>query len=312
MNGHNLRLLVIFNPTAGPSRSRRFQLTLAALRRLGCKIDISETRRRGDAEEIARGADPNSTDIVVAAGGDGTINEVINGLVDRGIPLALIPLGTANVLASEIGLSRKPMKVAQTIVEGVRRPVCLGRINGHWFSMMAGLGFDAHVVEAVSPPLKRLVGKGAYVFESLMEMIRYRPVRYRLTIDGQAHEAASVIIANGHYYAGRYVVAPGADLHAPILHVCLLQRTGRWQCIRYAVALLMGRLHRLKDVTIVPARNLRLEAPAGEPVQCDGDILGTLPLDVHIAENRLEIVFPRREGAAEPRIVDTSNTADAA
>lgn len=292
MNIHNLRLLVIFNPTAGPSRSRRFQLTLAALRRLGCKIDISETRRRGDAEEIARATDPAATDIVVAAGGDGTINEVINGLVDGGIPLALIPLGTANVLASEIGLSRDPKKVAQTIVEGVRRPVCLGRANGRWFSMMAGLGFDAHVVEAVSPPLKRLVGKGAYVFESLMEMIRYRPLQYEMTLDGKSYSAASVIIANGHYYAGRYVAAPDADLRDNILHACLLRGTGRWQCIRYSIALLLGRLHRLRDVEIIPAKQIHLHAPAGEPVQCDGDILGTLPLDIRVEAHRLEMILP--------------------
>ena len=312
MNQSGPRLAVIFNPTAGPSRSRRFQLTLAALRRLGCKIEIRETQRRGDAQEIARTVDTATTDIVVAAGGDGTINEVINGLVGRDLPLALIPLGTANVLASEIGLSRAPKKVAQTIVAGIRRPICLGRANGHWFSMMAGLGFDAHVVEAVSPPLKRLIGKGAYVFESLMEMIRYRPLEYELSLDGKAHKAASVIIANGHFYAGRYVAAPHANLREPILHACLLRRTGRRQCVRYAAALLLGRLHRLPDVSIVPAKHISLRAPAGEPVQCDGDILGTLPLDVRVDENRLEMIFPThslKSVSDRGRAVDTADAA---
>lgn len=292
MNLSRLRLLVIFNPTAGPSRSRRFQLTVAALRRMGCKIEIRETQRRGDAEEIAAAADPTDTDIVVAAGGDGTINEVINGLVGRSLPLALIPLGTANVLAAEIGLSLRPQRVAQTIVDGVRRPICLGRLNGNWFSMMAGIGFDAHVVEAVSTPLKRLLGKGAYVFESVMEMIRYQPIEYTLSVDGRAECAASVIIANGHYYAGRYVAAPDANLHEPVLQAVLLRRTGRWQCVRYSVALLFGRLHRLHDVTVIPARRIVLHAPAGEPVQCDGDILGTLPLEVSIEANRLDMICP--------------------
>lgn len=312
MKTRKLRLLVIFNPTAGPSRSRRFQLTLASLRRLGCDIDIRETRRRGDAEEIAASADPAQTDVVVAAGGDGTINEIINGLIGKGLPLALIPLGTANVLASEIGLSTAPEKVAQAIVAGNRRAICLGRVNGRWFSMMAGLGFDAHVVEAVSPPLKRLIGKGAYIFESLMEIIRYRPIKYSLILDGERHEAASVIIANGHFYAGRYVAAPDADLREPILQVCLLRRTGRWQCVRYSLALLIGRLHRLRDVSIVPARHIALETPAGEPVQCDGDILGTVPLEVQIAENQLEMIYPPDLSAGQTQTATAAKTADAA
>lgn len=261
---------------------------------MGCDIDVRETQACGDAEAIARSADSKRTDIVVAAGGDGTINEVINGLAGRSLPLGLIPLGTANVLAAEIGLSLSPQRIAQTIVEGVRRPVCLGRIDGHRFSVMAGIGFDAHVVAAVSAPLKRLLGKGAYVFESVMEMIRYQPIEYALSVDGRSERAASVIVANGHFYAGRYVAAPNANLFDPTLHIVLLRRTGRWQCLRYSLALLLGRLHRLRDVSVIPARHITLLAPAGEPVQCDGDIVGTLPMEMQIAENQLTLVYPAR------------------
>jgi diacylglycerol kinase (ATP) len=286
------RLLVIFNPVAGPSRSRRFQLTLARLRRRGCRITVKETLRRGDAEEIARTADLRDVDIVVAAGGDGTINEVINGLVGRNHPLALIPLGTANVLAAEIGLSTHPDDVAETIARGTAVPVCLGRVNGRWFSMMAGIGFDAHVVEAVSPALKRMIGKGAYVFESLIEISRFRPTMFQAEIDGERHLASSMIMANGHFYAGRYVAAPEARLRDPHLHACLMTRASRWQCIRYSLALMTGRLHKLPDVKIIPAKRIELVGPSGEPVQCDGDILGALPITISIAENPLEIVFP--------------------
>lgn len=286
------RLLVIYNPAAGPSRSRRFQLTLARLRRRGCRINIKETNRRGDAEEIAGKSNLDDIDIVVAAGGDGTINEVINGLVGRGCPLALIPLGTANVLAAEIGLSTHPDAVAGAIAAGVATPICLGRANGRWFSMMSGIGFDAHVVEAVSPALKRLFGKGAYAFESLIEIIRYQPDMFEADIDGKRYRAASMIVANGHFYAGRYVAAPAANLRDPDLHACLLTRASRWQCVRYALALMLGKLHGLPDVRIVRAKRIDLIAPAGEPVQCDGDIIGVLPMSVTITENLLEIVYP--------------------
>lgn len=288
------RVLVIYNPTAGGRRRRRFEAVLAGLARAGCPATIRPTAARGDAEAFARQAAAGDWDVVVAAGGDGTINEVIAGLYGRPLPLAVIPLGTANVLAAEIGLPASPDAIARTIATGTIKDVHLGVANGRPFVMMAGAGFDARVVAAMPARLKRCLGKGAYVAMFLARLSAFSRGLYRVTVDGEAHEAASVVIANGHYYAGRHTCAPLARLDEPLLHACLFRRPGPWAALRYATALLLGRLDRLGDVIILPAKRVSIEGPAGEPVQGDGDVIARLPLDVTVAEAPLRLVMPTK------------------
>lgn len=287
-----MRALVIFNPVAGWRRRRFLRRVLDELGRRGVRVTVRETRGRGDAERFAREASAAAFDRLVVAGGDGTINEAVNGLRDRALPVAIVPLGTANVLAAEIGLRIDAAAVAAAIASGPVRPVAMGRVNGRRFAMMAGIGFDAHVVEHVSLPLKRATGKLAYIAEMLSRMRAYRPTLYEVCIDGRVHRAASAIIAKGHFYGGRFVCAPAARLDSPDLHVCLFGRAGRVQIVRYAAALALGALHRLPDVTIVPARHVEVLGPAGEPVQGDGDTLARLPAAVDVLPDDLRLVMP--------------------
>jgi YegS/Rv2252/BmrU family lipid kinase len=240
-------------------------------------VRLEPTKKRGDAEALARGARDSEADRLVVAGGDGTINEALNGLEGPTPPLAIVPLGTANVLAHELGLGRRAASVAAAIAEGRPRDVTLGLVNGRRFSMMAGVGFDAHVVRDVDSKLKRAIGKGAYALETLRQLLVFAPRFYDVTIDGAAHRAASVIVCNGHYYGGKFVAAPAARLDAPDFQVVLFGRAGRWATLRYAAALALGRLSKLQDVTILPARTVEIAGPTGEPVQADGDIVAHLP-----------------------------------
>src|SRR3546814_9938646 len=140
---------------------------------------------------------------LVAAGGDGTINGVVIGLAGGGGPLALLPLGTANVLAAEIGLEESPAEIVRAILRGPAVPSNLGDVNGRHFTLMAGIGLDADVVAAVNPRLKRATGKFAYAVATLQRWLRYRRHRFRIEIDGVLHEAAAAVVANGRSYAGR-------------------------------------------------------------------------------------------------------------
>src|SRR5690606_30882041 len=126
------------------------------------------------------------------------------------MPLGIIPMGTANVLAAELGLPDDAAGIAHVIAAGASAPVCLGQANGRHFIQMAGIGFDAYVVSRVHPRVKRLLGKGAYVMESLRAFRGFAFHRYRVTIDGRTYVAASAVIANGHYYGGRFTCARGA------------------------------------------------------------------------------------------------------
>jgi len=285
------RLLIIYNPAAGWRRRRHFGLVIELLERLGCIVEVAPTARRGDAEALARGADTLRHDLVVAAGGDGTINEVINGLAESSLPLAILPLGTANVLAAEAGLDGRARTVAEAIAFRPARPVFLGNANGRRFALMVGVGFDARVVEELDLSLKRAIGKVAYALSALGQLICYRPQCYQVEIGTRRFAAAAVIVAKGHYYGGRFVFAARARLEEPHLYVAIFERAGRWNLLRYAWALLTDRIERLPDVVIVPATNLTVRGPLGEAVHADGDLAASLPLSIALAERPLALVM---------------------
>ncbi len=291
-----MRLLIIYNPAAGQRRRRRFEAVMQALAAQGAAVTLQATTRRGDAEAFAREAVTGGYDRVVAAGGDGTINEAINGLAGSDTPLAIVPLGTANVLAAEIGLGGRPADIAAAILRGAPRPIALGRITtaqrARRFVMMAGIGFDAQVVAQVNPALKRLTGKFAYVLASLREMLRDPGLVFRVEVDGRVYQAASAIVAKGHFYGGRFVACPDARLEEPALHVCLFGRTGRLHILRYAAALALGRLRHLPDVTVLRAQRIAVSGPPGEPLQADGDSVGHLPATIDVEDSALRLVFP--------------------
>ncbi|HYC65729.1 MAG TPA: hypothetical protein VEC14_13435 [Reyranellaceae bacterium] len=163
------------------------------------------------------------------------------------------------------------------------------------FSLMVGAGFDAHVVAGITTPFKRRWGKLAYVWRSLIEALRYRPVRYLVDIDGVRREAASVIVSRGRLYAGPYVVAPKATLAEPVLHVCLFERWGRWQPFRFGLALILGRLPRAPGYCVVTGNDVRIsvrDCPERQPVQIDGDDALSLPVSISLAAGDVRVLRP--------------------
>lgn len=292
------RVLVIHNPTAGRRRSKRLAEVILRLKARGCLVAERETARRGDAEEFARAASAADYDVVVAAGGDGTVNEVVNGLVSgshaAGAPrLAVIPLGTANVLALEIGLDPKDAdQIAGTIATGPARTVHLGVANGRHFVLMAGAGLDAHVVEGVNVALKRRTGKLAYVVESVRQAFGYDFPALQIRANGQTYEGSMVVACKGRFYGGPFVAAPDARLERPKLEVCILPRRGVGGLVRYGLALPMNKLAELPEVTVVSADTVTILGPRGAPLQGDGDIVARLPAEISVARETVELVVP--------------------
>jgi diacylglycerol kinase (ATP) len=284
--------LIIFNPAAGWRRRQRLAPVLAQLGEHGCAFVVRETQAPGDAERFAAQVDPGAFDLVVVAGGDGTVNETINGLARSGLPLALIPLGTANVLAAEIGLGPDPAAVARCVALGQPRPIALGAAAGRRFILMAGAGFDAHVVAGVSVPMKRWLGKGAYVLSTLRQLLVFDFPGYEVLTDNTVRHAASVIVTNARYYGGRFVCAPDAALESDTLQVCLFDRAGRLAAIGYALALFSGRLPRLSSYRVVEARRIEVRGRPGEPTQVDGDGIGRLNVAIEVLPKALDLVFP--------------------
>ncbi|MGE0151192.1 MAG: diacylglycerol kinase family protein [Reyranellaceae bacterium] len=295
-----LSALVICNPTAGRRRLRRLRLVLDRLRAAGVDIRLQATGARGDAERLA--CDMAQADLVVAAGGDGTINEVINGLMAARAqgrlvpPLGIVPLGTANVLAREIGLASDPALIVAALLQGGELEFRPGRLRRgeatRHFAMMAGIGFDADVVGRVDLRWKRLLGRAAYGLASAGRFLAYRPQLFRLGIDGVPYQAASVVVSRGRHYAGPFVAAPRASLAAPELHVCLFEQPGRAAVLRYGAALLRNALPRSRAYRVVPARQVEILGDERQIVQADGDIVARLPLLLDVAPQAIRLKVP--------------------
>ncbi len=254
------------------------------------------TRAKGDAEAMAAGLAPGAFDRLAVAGGDGTLNEVVNGLARNraASPLAVIPLGTANVLANEIGLAVKADAVACALMQGEARPVSLGDVNGRRFVLMAGVGLDAEVVASLPAALKRRLGRGAYVIETLRHIARGRSGRFLVRSGARGWEVESAVVANAGHYGGKWLIAPEAGLDRPDLILCRFERGGRAAAVGYALALIRGTLARSRGFATAPVRKLTIEGGPGAPVQADGDIVAHLPAEIAVLPAALSLVFPPR------------------
>lgn len=292
-------MLIVFNPAAGGRRRRRLGRALDALGLQGLRPDVAETTRPGHATELAREAAGRGVGMVVAAGGDGTIAEVASGLSGSAALLGILPFGTANVLAWELGLPPGPENAARVLTAGraaVLHPgsARFGDGSARLFVQMVGAGFDAAVVANLDLALKRRVGKAAYVAQAARELFRYPFPPFEVALDGAAPETvASAIVTKGRLYAGRHLLAPGAAPGERGFRVALF-RGGPARAALYGAALPLDLLPRLPGVEIRRAARVRLGAPAVPvPVQADGDPAGLLPLEIEDAPGPLRVMLPR-------------------
>ncbi len=287
-------MMIVFNPVAGRRRAHLLWRVLDLLVAHGIRVEIAETTRRGDAEVLARAATLRGAKLVVAAGGDGTIAEVANGLLGTGSALGIIPLGTANVLAREIGLSFVPALVAAALAFGRTRPLWPGIARGpegsRLFVQMLGVGFDAQVVHRLPVSLKRLCGRGAYAVQTARELARYRFPPVRVRIDGEAHEAASVIVSKGRLYGGPYLLAPEAGCHEPGFSVVLFERRAPNAALLCAALVPLGLLPRAPGTRRLRAARIEFIGDAPVPAQADGDAAGASPLSIADAAAPIPVV----------------------
>jgi diacylglycerol kinase (ATP) len=287
-------MLIVFNPTAGRRRAALLWRVLDVLVANGVRLDLMETSHPGHAEELAREAATGRPRLVVAAGGDGTIAEVANGLMGSDMPLGVIPLGTANVLAHELNLPFAPKAVAAALALGRTQPIWPGIARqgdtARLFVQMLGAGFDAHVVHSLPSGLKRRLGKGAYVVQTLRQLIQYDYNPIPLRIDGTDTQAASVIVSKGRLYGGTYRLADDAKPGEPGFSVVLFERGGPAITLLYGAALPRHRLGHAPGVRQIRANRIEFTGNAPVPVQTDGDKAGFLPMVVTDAPGPIRII----------------------
>lgn len=291
---------MIANPLAG-SRGARWRMqdpgtVLTQLcERMNATCELHLTSGPGDATYTARQAGAKGFDVVVAAGGDGTINEVLNGLVGTKTEMGIIPLGTENVLAKERHIPLNLEKACHHVLSTKARAVDVGQIGDRYFLCFAGAGFDALVVEKVNPEVKARLGALAYVMTALDIGFKYQEVsrRLRMLVDGEPHEMDfwQVMIGNIQTYGGGLRVTPRASMHDGLLDLMVLPKTDIPGMIHQVVAAATGAHLNLPDVRYFQGHEFILDSDPPVQVQMDGELIGSTPLKVSVVPGALQARF---------------------
>lgn len=275
------KLFVIFNPAARGQKSRRMRRLLEA--RTNRHITLAPTQHAGDATQLSARAVREGYPVVVAAGGDGTINEVINGFGKSDVALGVLPGGTVNVFARELGL---PLDVdaAWSVVErGRTRQIDLGcaSANGapRYFVQLAGAGFDARAVANASWELKKKIGPLSYVWAGLGALFERPPL-------------PAIFVGNGRFYGGEFALFPAARLDDGKLDVCVFENRGAWSVLRYGWAVWRGTHTKLQGVRYFQTEVFTPEVSQALPFQLDGELVGRTPVKFSVIPRALRVIVP--------------------
>jgi diacylglycerol kinase (ATP) len=293
-----MKLAIIANPVAGQGKAyRRLQAYLSQRPLPDCRVDFLTTRGPEHAGELARGLAGDPPDLLAVCGGDGTICEVASHLPEASFPVAVLPAGTANVLAREFGLARDPIKALEQALRGrtcrIDSVELLAR-NSRRFLLMAGIGLDAQVVAQTRPRLKAKIGMAAYLISILTEIVRYPFPEFRVSTEDSSYSATSCIVSNARFYGSGLVFSPQANPRDGELDLVLLEGRNR---IRYLSFLIRAQLRRpwgAPFVTRCRARRIRIEGPRGIWVQADGELIGTLPVELKLLPASFPLIVPAR------------------
>jgi diacylglycerol kinase family enzyme len=272
--------VIIANRGAGSFSADRLMEVCRSLRGAGMEVEERYCADFAAMTETARSVSaPTDAPLVIAAGGDGTINAVLNGLAGNRATCAILPLGTANVLALELGLG-KMADAVERIIAGASRPFTAGLVgNGERssrFFLMAGIGLDGRVVRGVTLERKKRFGKGAYLLSTLEQLARWESGQLRVTTEQSEFSCHSLIICNISRYGGPFVLAPGANIFSPGLELVAVTGSSRLAHIGLAGQTLLGG----RSDAIVRLTTAKVRIEGVKPLQADGDDWGDSPVEI--------------------------------
>jgi YegS/Rv2252/BmrU family lipid kinase len=296
-----VKALLVVNPRAGRVRG---EAGVARVERRLVRAGLEVQRLEPAAPEETAAAlgsalrreSPRHARVVVA-GGDGSINSVLPAVMGTEFPLAILPVGSVNVLARELGIPRGLQAAAAVAASGQPLRIDLGLANGRPFALMAGIGFDAAVVHTVAPDVKNVVGSFAYVARGLKLLAGQTSSRFRIATEEGSLEAEAwlAVVANASRYTYRWRLAPAARIDDGWLDLCLFQGSSAAQAAGQVVAALAGRHAGYPGVSHLRARRLRFECDPPVCVQVDGDPAGETPVEIDMAPGALSVLVPAAE-----------------
>lgn len=307
------KFLVIHNKMAGRLKAPLLARVSRQLEKAGVELLLKAASSvKEDIALASEAAALGQVDGVIAAGGDSTIRGVAMGLMGTKMPLGIIPSGTGNVLAQEIGLGHKPADIARTLIEGPTKSISPGLANGEPFLLMAGAGFDADIVKNLNHDLKQRVRKAAYTGPTLKALSK-RPCQLNVEFGegeaAQSYKAGFVVVTKVIHYGGSFIIAPKAELGTADLHVVMFMSTSRFGMIRALLGLAMGKnahvksevmekgqpvghMMKNKNVMVRSCRSVRISASQPVATQIDGEWLGTTPLEISTSDEAIDLIVP--------------------
>jgi YegS/Rv2252/BmrU family lipid kinase len=296
-----VRTCVIFNPTARGDKARRLRRHLDEI---GAQSTLKLTTAAGAARKLATEAVGEGFEIIVSAGGDGTLNEVLNGIGDapdgfQRARLGVLPLGTVNVFARELGIPFKLERAWQTIRQGCETIIDLpcvefseqGTRARRYFAQLAGAGLDARAIELVNWSLKKKVGPLAYVVAGLNALMQ-PPAKITATNGEHTATGELVLIGNGRLYGGQFAIFPKADMRDGLLDVCVFPRVNWLTLARCGPGLLLRGALPANATQTFRTASFTLDSATPTALEVDGELIGHLPATFSIQRSLLRVMVP--------------------
>ncbi len=274
--------------------------SIAVMRQAGHEIKSLSTTGPGSAAEIAKCCLDRGADLILVAGGDGTINEVVNGMVYSPVPLGILPGGTANVLAMETRIGSRMVHAAGQLGSWIPERVSLALHQdgaerpGRYFLLMCGAGLDAHIVYHINASLKAALGKVSYWIGGFSQLGRRFP-EFEVEADGRRYRTSFALASRVRNYGGDLEIARSVTLMDDEFELVLFSGENSFHYLRYMVGIMTGNMDRIPGITILHTRNVRLFAPEDARIysQIDGEYAGPLPINLEIVPRSLTLLLPQ-------------------
>jgi diacylglycerol kinase (ATP) len=302
--GPGTRATVIYNPVSGTHNvGADLPGALAVLRERGWQLDVQATQRPGDLQRLAAQARDQQQQVVLVVGGDGSLNEAANALAWSDVALGVLPSGTGNVWARQIGVpvplplyAQQLSDAARSMAAGVIRPIDLGRANGRYFVLWAGIGLDAHVTAQIEPrpPWVKRFGIAGYTWRAFWIVTKYRGTRMTITIDRREIKcrALMVLISNAQLYGGIVKAAPDAQLDDGWLDISIFKGGSFREALRHMLVVLLRRTAQDADVISLRGQRFRIWAKHPCCAHVDAEPIGQTPITIEVAPRALRVIVP--------------------
>ena len=302
-----MRIVILLNPNAGGGKARRvIQTVIEVLRCGGAAAEVRESRSGEHLVQLAREAAAQQPDILVAAGGDGTVHTILNGIFPTGVPLGIIPIGRGNDFARGLGIPAHPCDAAEVLLRGQVRQVDLARASpgatepqpggaaSAIYACVAGVGFDSVVNRYANERAHRLHGRFAYAWGIARCLKAYQPLPMKLSSDALNFEGEIIfaVVGNNSWYGDGFRIAPRARLDDGFLDICIVPAMSKWELVRWIPDAHRGTHLAHPRILYAQTRQVRLESPARLEVFADGEFLQDLPVMIDVLPRALHVVAP--------------------